>query len=303
MSDRPLLALVDGHYLFHRAYHAQLSTDRRSPSGEPVWAAYGFCRTLLTTVAERRPDSIAVAFDVSGPGRAGRRREKFPAYKANRQPSPPDLLAQLPLVRELVAALGLASYELDGCEADDVIGTIATLAHPAYRVEIVTGDRDFFQLVRDDGILVVMPPVKAREPGEPWLEVYDAEAVFRRMNVWPWEITALKGLAGDASDNIPGVPKVGEKTAITLIEQFGSFEAIYADDRELFKSGLRARLREFEALARQSLWLATIETSLPLDVDFADLRFRRPDLSTLRALLDRLGFDDLAAQFPVEAQF
>jgi len=298
---QPLLCLLDGHYFFHRAYHAGKPRDgetgRRLPDGTPTWAAYGFTRMLLSAIAERKPAAMAVAFDVTGPGRAGRRREKFPAYKANRPPLAAELTIQLPIIKEIVSALGLPAFEVEGYEADDVIGTIARRAIGSHQVEILTGDRDMFQLVNDvAGVRVVMPRAK-REEGEPALEAYDEAAVFARMKVRPDQIVDYKGLAGDASDNIPGIPSVGDGIAVTLLEQFGTFDALFADDRELYRKGLRGKLTAHRAIAEASRELATIDCATPVDFDFESLRFRRPDMAGLVAMLEKLEFLDLAAEF------
>lgn len=286
------LLLVDGHWLFHRAYHAGKEQGRWTAEGLPTWAAYGFTRSLLTAIGERKPDAVAVAFDV---GRATHRRMAYPAYKANRTGMPADQASQLPIIREIVAALGLASYEAEGYEADDVIGTITLAATGRCYVEIMTADRDLFQLVRP-GVKVLMPK-KLRSIGEPGLDVYDETAVLARMGVSPDRIVDLKALMGDASDNIPGVPGVGQKTALTLLEHFGSFDAIFADERQLFKRGLRARLSTHEATARMSYDLAKIDCRVPINFNLDDCRLKQPDASALVALLERLEFHDLAEGF------
>ncbi len=297
------LVLLDGNGLFHRAYHAGLPrTDdeppaRRASDGTPTWAVYGFTRWLLTTISERKPDAMAVAFDVSR--ETLHRRQKFAGYKAHRTALPDDLKSQLMLAQELVATLAIPAYKLEGYEADDIIGTIATEAALAdYDVEIVTGDRDMFQLV-GDRISVLMPRAK-RQDGESFLEAYDAAGVMARMGVQPDQIVDFKGLAWDASDGIPGVPGIGDKTAITLLDQFGSLRAILDDEKELYKKGLRAKLTKHRHDAEMSYELATIDCAVPIAYDLDNLRFRRPDMQAFGRLLARLEFHELAVEFGLE---
>lgn len=285
------LILVDGHALAYRAHFAMFTTGLRTKDGEPTWAVYGFVNNLLQAISKYRPDCLAVCFDLDKPTF---REQAFEAYKAHRKPMPDDLRPQLQTIRSAVQALGIPIYEVAGYEADDVIGTIALKAsQEGYEVEILTGDRDLFQLVRP-GITVLLPQSRGPE-----LERYDDAGVVARMGIRPDQVVDYKGLVGDASDNIPGVPGVGEKTAIGLLSEFGTFANLYANLDKVSKPKLKEKLAEHRDLARQSYELATIHTDAPVDnLDWEHCELKLPDIGTLTALFERLEFRSILNNLP-----
>ena len=222
------LLLVDAYGLIYRAFHAipPLTNSR----GILTNAAFGFASILLRAIADASPQRAIVAFDAPG---ATHRHERFPAYKAQRPSMPDELRSQVPLVRDLVAALGLPLLEAPGYEADDVIGTIAEQARSAgWEVLILSGDLDMLQLV-GPGVSLL----HTARGGADAMVTYDAAKIHERYGLTPEQIVDFKSLKGDSSDNIPGVPGVGEKTAAKLIASFGSLTALAAAPREAFCEG------------------------------------------------------------------
>ncbi len=289
MASRKIL-LIDGNSLIHRAYHAvaPLSTS----SGQPTNAAYGFTNMLLLLLEQQQPDAVIVAFDAPGPTF---RHELSEDYKANRPPMDEDLASQFGIVRELSKALGLASTELPGWEADDIIGALALRASEAGDdVAIVTGDRDLCQLVTSN--VQVLATVR----GMTQMKTYDAEAVREEFGVDPPALVDLKGLAGDTSDNIPGIPKVGPKTAAKLLEQFASIDDLYQGIDQVENEKLRERLIEHEESARLSRSLAQIALDAPVDDALLEASWGGPDTTALRRLLAELEFNSLLARVPAE---
>ena len=283
MPERKPLILVDGSGYLYRAFHAlpPLTSSR----GEPTGAIYGVANMLRRLLKDYDPELVAVVFDA--PGRTFR-DELFERYKANRPPMPEELVAQLEPLRELVDAMGLPRLEVPGVEADDVIGTLARRgAAQGLPVIVSTGDKDMAQLV--DGGIVLVDTMRNR--------TLDRSTVEERFGVPPERIVDWLALVGDSSDNIPGVPRVGPKTAAKWLRQYGSLDGIVRHADEIpGKAGesLRAHLDQL-ALSRE---LARIRTDLDLDVDPASLRRRPPDLERLRALLQRLEFTSWLRELP-----
>ena len=257
------IALLDGYSLMYRAYHA-LSTPMNAPDGTPTNAVFGFLMMLLKIVEEEKPDMLAVAFDMHA---KLRRKERYDAYKANRAPMPEELRAQDGVIRELVGHMGIPILQLEGYEADDVIGTVTRRCEEeGVDAVVVTGDRDSFQLAgARTTILYTKRGIAEHERVTP-------DWVREKYGVEPVQLIDVKGLMGDASDNIPGVPGVGEKTALKLIAQYGTLEkALDSADREQ-KGKLRERLMENRELAELSKELATIDRAVPLDFALDDLK-------------------------------
>ncbi len=249
-----LVMIIDGSSLLYRAFFAlpPLSTK----SGIETGAVHGFMNMLLRLLDEKQPAAVAVAFDKS---RITFRNGVYDAYKAHRKPTPPELSSQFPLVMELLAAMGIPAIELEGYEADDIIGTLAArYAAQQKKVLVVTGDKDALQLIRN-GVDVLLTKKGISE-----LELYDEEQFFARYHLKPAQMIDLKGLMGDTSDNIPGVPGVGEKTALKLLHQYGSVEALLEAAHEV-NGKLGEKLREHAEQARLSKKLATIELAVPLE--------------------------------------
>jgi ribonuclease HI len=283
MEDDRRLVLVDGSASLYRAYHAlpPLSTS----AGVPTHAVLGFLTMLLKLVREEEPDALAVVFD--GPGPTTRHRE-YPAYKAHRPPMPDGLVAQIPLVHRALEAMRVPVLMMPGEEADDILGAVAVrAAAQAYGVRVVTGDKDLLQLVGDR--ILVRDPLGPRTTGPAEVEA--------RYGILPAQVPDLLALMGDASDNIPGVPGVGEKTARDLLRRFGSLEGALTRTDAIERPKLRDALRTHAEQARLSKRLATIRVDLPVPWAIQDLGRREPDTAALLPLLRTLEFNRLIQQF------
>ena len=281
------LVAIDGNSLLYRAFFAvrYLSTS----DGTPTNAVYGLT-TMLLRVLDENPDYIVVAFDMAKPTF---RHEEYEDYKAHRKPTPDDLIAQAPIARELIRAFNIPVIEVEGFEADDVIGTLVTQSRErGVASEIVTGDLDALQLVNDD--VRVMTTVK----GVSDIVVYDSDAVEERYGLKPSQIADFKGLKGDTSDNIPGVPGVGDKTASNLLKQYGTVENLLDHLGELPENKVKRTLVENAEQARFSKHLATIVTDVPFEFDLESYSARTPDYDVLRDLFVRLEFKTMLRRLP-----
>jgi DNA polymerase-1 len=286
---KPLLLLFDGNALVHRAFHA-LPPLSVSKTGEPTGAVYGFIRMLLKVLQDFKPTHWAITFDRPAPTF---RHLEFKEYKAQRPEAPDELRRQFGRVREVVKAFNIPTFELDGYEADDLLGTLSRQA-AAQGIDtiIVTGDTDTMQLVSPE-VKVLLPQ---RTFGETTL--YDVAAVHQRYGIAPQQIPDLKGLKGDPSDNIPGVPGVGEKTATKLIQQFGSVEGVYEHIDEVTPAKLQETLRAEEGKAKQSKKLVTIDTDAPINFDPVTCQARSYERSRLLELFRELEFFTLLDKLP-----
>lgn len=289
--SRRTLVLIDGHSLVHRAYHAippLFSTSR----GEPTNAVYGFTSMLLKVLNDVRPDCLAVAFDRSAPTY---RHQQYANYKATRPRVADELRLQFGRVREVIEAFGVPIYEVDGFEADDVLGALARQAakHGVDSI-IVTGDLDALQLV-DEHCTVLA--ARGRVSGT---VVYDVPAVRERYGLDPAQIADLKALAGDASDNIQGVRGIGVKTAAKLLTEYGTIDSLY-DHLEDVPARLRDTLASHEQRARQSKELATIRTDAPCVLDVKRCRVDKFDRARVLALFRELEFKSLVPKLAAAA--
>ena len=257
------LVLLDGYSLMYRAFHA-LSTPMTAPDGTPTNAVHGFVMMLLRVLDEEAPTAAAVAFDV---GKHTFRTDLYDGYKANRKPMPEELRQQDPVIRDLLARMGLRVIECEGFEADDILGTLSRQCEErGVEALLVTGDRDSFQLAGDNTtILYTKRGIAETQRVTPaWVEA--------TYGVSPAQLIDVKGLMGDTSDNIPGVPGVGEKTALRLIAQYGDLEHVLAGADAGEKGRLRERLLENADLARLSRTLATIRRDVPVSLDLENWR-------------------------------
>ena len=313
-SDRPRLVIIDGHAQLYRAYFA-FPPSLTAPNGEVVNAVYGFTRMLLNLIDELTPNYLAASFDI---GETFRHKE-FPAYKAQREKMPDDLKSQEPIVQEVLQAFNVPVFTEVGYEADDVIGSMAKQVacigdHPStgtdecLDVVIVTGDMDALQLVQDGS--KEEGSIKVYSPGNKWAgpRLFDEAAVVDKHSFRPEQVIDFKALAGDSSDNIPGVKGVGKKTATSLVQEFGTLEGIYEalesldslddDKRKLFKPALIKKLTNEKENAFHSKYLVTIVTDLKVDFDLEQARlgnYKREDAE--EAILD-LGFKSLVNNLP-----
>ncbi len=289
MPTKRRLLLVDAYGLIYRAFHAlpPLANSR----GQLTNAAYGFTSILLRTMADLDPERAIVAFDAPG---TTYRHERFPAYKAQRPSMPDELRSQVPIVRDLVAALGLPLLEATGYEADDVIGTIATAAErDGWEVHIVSGDLDMLQLVTKKVHLM-----HTAKGGADAIVEYDPERVFARYGLTPEQMVDFKSLKGDSSDNIPGVPGVGEKTASKLIASFGSLEQLYARLDEVEPVRIRESLAANRDAAFAGQGLMTIDRDAPLTLPATGGEIGVYDREAALALFRDLEFRALAQRLP-----
>ncbi|HSQ59665.1 MAG TPA: DNA polymerase I [Acidobacteriota bacterium] len=287
------LLLVDGSALLYRAHFAFIRNPLRNKAGEITSATFGVLQTLLPVLEQRRPDRVAVVFDTAAPTF---RHRQYAEYKAHRPPMPEELAAQIPRVRELLRLLGLPIVEQEGVEADDLIGALAKEAErDGAAAWIVTSDKDFYQLV-SDRILLLTPRGRGAE-----LAVVDRAGVRERFGVDPEGMIDLLALMGDASDNVPGVPGVGEKTAAQLIQKFRTMEALYASLEAVERASLREKLRQNEDRARLSRTLATIRADIPLERHWWELRREPVAYEALLAFLKALELHTHHKRFVAEA--
>jgi DNA polymerase I len=292
----PLLVLIDGNAIVHRAYHAFLNTKTLtvSKTGEIVSAVFGFAQMLLKTINDVKPTHWAVAFDTSAPTF---RHEMYTEYKAHRPKTPDELVNQFGRVKELVAAFNIPAFELAGFEGDDIIGTLSRQAsEQGIDSVIVTGDGDSMQLV-GPRVKVLYPKPRGSFSET---QLYDENAVFERYGVRPENIVDLKGLVGDPSDNIPGVKGIGEKTALKLIEQFGTLEEIYRKIDQVTPPRIQSLLRDQEAIARKSKQLATIMVNAPVHIDLKSCCASSFDRKRVIELFREMGFYSLLTRLPQE---
>ncbi|QQS21138.1 MAG: DNA polymerase I [Candidatus Moraniibacteriota bacterium] len=283
------LIIFDGNALVHRAYHALPPLS--SPSGESVNAVYGVALTLLSVLEKFHPEYVVSSFDLPVPTF---RHAKFADYKGTRTKTPEELSLQIPRVKELMSAFGIPIFERAGYEADDCVGTLAALAltaDPSIHVVIVTGDNDALQLVNDrTSVFTLRKGIKDTV-------VYDERAVVSKYGFPPKTLVEFKGLRGDASDNIPGVPGIGEKGATDLLIRYGTLENIFAHLSELSPS-IRAKLESGRDLAFLSRELGTIDTTVPLTFDLPSASLSALDPKVVETFFRRFGFLSLLKKIP-----
>ena len=297
------LFLVDGTALAYRSFFAFSNSPRTqlsTKSGHPTGATFGFIQTLRSLLQRENPDAIAFAFD--GPRKDLHRTAIYPEYKSTREKMPDEMAAQLDDIRAVVDAYGIQVVDGDRDEADDVIGTLAVQGRDAgMEVFLVTGDKDFLQIV-DDRVKLWNLRSSTAKP-----EILGPAEAQAQWGVPTTAMVDLLALMGDSSDNVPGVPKIGEKTAVALIQQFGSLEQLLARTAEVTKPAIRASLEANKELALLSQRLVTLKTDVQLPIAATDLGPAQPDADKLRALFQRLEFDSLlatvaAAQKPDDIQ-
>ena len=285
------LVLVDGSSLAFRSFFALFTTGLRTKEGVPTWAILGFFNSLFELIEKHSPDMLAVSFDMAAPTF---RHLEFEDYKAHRPDMPDDLSVQWPILKEGVKTLGLPVYELEGFEADDVIGSLARLAEDKQiNVLILTGDQDAFQLLDGDH-----QRVKVLMPGKGGLQLYGREQVFEKLGIWPEQVIDYKGLCGDTSDNIPGIKGIGPKTAVQLLSSYQDMDGIYKNIDSIKANATRQKLIDGEKIARASKGLATIRTDVPLEFDFEHCSLTQPDLESVAAFFGDLGFKALVGRLP-----
>jgi DNA polymerase-1 len=287
MANEKTIYLIDGTAYIYRAYHAirSLSNSR----GLPTNAIFGFTRMLIKLMEDRSPEYVGMFFDAKGPTF---RHERYKEYKANRPPMPEDMVVQLPYIKEVTAAFNLPIVELQGYEADDLIGTLARKAEQeGFTVVMVTGDKDFMQLVTDK--TAIWDPMKEN--------TIDHKSIREKFGIEPHQMIDVQGLSGDTADNIPGVPGIGQKTALELIKTYNSMQGLYENLDAITKKKQRENLENFKDQAFLSRELVTINTDSPITQDLADFKFTAPDKKKLAELYKTLEFMQLQQSVPEQA--
>jgi DNA polymerase-1 len=298
-KTRPRLFLIDGYALIYRAFFALISRPLISSKGENTSAAWGVTKFLIKVIEQHEPDYLGMVFDAG----TSDRHVIFPDYKATREKMPTELDGSLPRIRQVIEAFRIPIVELAGYEADDVIGTLADQAAEAgLETVIVSGDKDFYQLIRPHVCLLNPGRGGPQAVDEEWVDTRNAN---ERLGVPPEHVTDYLGLIGDTSDNVPGVQGIGPKTAIQLIEQFGSIESILEHAEEVKAKRPREALLASRDMALLSKQLVTIRRDLPVELDLEALRRKEPDRPALKDLMLALEFHtlvrDWAGPAPEEA--
>ncbi len=284
MTDTPQrLYLIDGSSYIYRAYFAirHLSNSK----GFPTNAVYGFVNMLLKVVREESPDHLAVVFDAKGPTF---RKEIYPEYKANRAAMPEDLVPQIPLIKEAVRGFNMPVLEKEGFEADDIIATLAKrFAAQGMEITVVTGDKDLMQIVSER--IRLLDTMKEKVSG--------LSEVAERFGGGPEKVVEVQALAGDSSDNVPGVPGIGEKTAVELIREFGTVEHLLSSLDRIKQPKRRENLERYAEQALLSKRLVTLRDDVPLDLDYEQFALSSPDREALTALFKEMEFPKLLQEF------
>jgi len=293
-AKKKTLYLVDGSAMFYRAYFAFIRNPLINSRGENTSATFGFVNSLLKIIREEFPDYLAVAFDTKQPTF---RHEAYPEYKSTRAKMPDELVDQLPRIRQSIDALNIPYFELDGYEADDIIGTIAKKAEKkGLAVWCVTGDKDFFQLVNDN-VKVYNPKPASGIPDK-----MGREEVKAKFGVYPELVIDKLALMGDTSDNVPGVAGIGPKTADTLLDQFGSLENVLSGFEQITAKGTREKIRASIDIATLSKELVTIRTDVPVDFRLDDLKRHPINYEATKRLFLELEFSTLLKQMLPEGE-
>ncbi|MBU0699480.1 MAG: DNA polymerase I, partial [Proteobacteria bacterium] len=286
MSKNKTLFLIDGSAYIYRAYHAIRGLT--NSKGFPTNAVFGFTRMLLKLIEDRAPEYVVMFFDAKGPTF---RHEIYKDYKANRPPMPEDLSVQIPHIKDVTAGFNIPVIEMPGFEADDLIGTLGRMAEKAgFSVVMVTGDKDFVQLVTDRA--VVWDPMKDK--------TIDLQAVRKTYGVEPNQMIDVMGLSGDSTDNIPGVPGIGPKTALELIKKFGSMQHLYAQVDTIAKKKQHENLVRHKEQAYLSRELVKINTGVLLAFNAEDFKSRAPDHARLAEIFKTLEFRQLQQALPAQ---
>ena len=279
MRAKETVYLIDGSAYIYRAYHAIRNLS--NSQGLPTNAVFGFSRMLIKLIEDKAPDYLAICFDMKGPTF---RHDLYADYKANRPPMPEDMVPQIPWIKKVVEGFQIPAIEAPGYEADDLIGTLARQAGEAgYDVVMVTGDKDFMQLVTPTR--TIWDPMKD--------QTIDVGFIEAKNGVAPVQMIQVMGLSGDTADNIPGVPGVGPKTAISLVKEYGTIDNLYAQIDTVTKKKLHANLVDYREQALLSRDLVTIATDAPVEFDPDDLAARSPDNEQLAEIFKALEFRQL----------
>ena len=287
MSEK--IVLIDGNSIANRAFFGV--PPLTNSEGIHTNAIYGFLNIMFRILNEENPDFLVVAFDVHEPTF---RHKMYEQYKGTRKGMPDELKEQMPLLKDVLLAMGITIMQKGGLEADDILGTLAKRAEKEnMAVTIVSGDRDLLQIATDN-ILIRIPKTRA---GKTEIENYYAKDVVEKYGLKPYQIIELKGLMGDSADNIPGVPKVGEKTATELLKIYGTIDNLKGHIDEIKKNSIRESLTENFHMAELSRTLATIETNADIELDFKKARLENIFTADAYAIIKKLGFKNMLSKF------
>lgn len=288
-GERKRLAIIDGKSVFYRGYYAMPSLSTKD--GTPTGGVYGFAVMALEVIKRLRPDYVAVAWDKSKTN-IRKRLEIYPEYKAGRKPAPPDFKVQIPILHELLEAFGWPLYEMDDYEADDIMGALAVQARTKdIETMLITSDLDALQLINGH------VQVYALKKGLSNIELFHPKSFTAKYGLDPSQFLDLKSLMGDSSDNIPGVPGIGEKGAIELLKQYKNLDGVY-DNLVLIKESIRKKLEAGKDLAYMSKKLAAIWTDAPIKLNLKEVDGRQCDPVKVRDILQQLEFKTLVRQLP-----
>jgi len=287
MTEEKTIYLIDGTAYIHRAYHAIRGLT--NSKGLPTNAVFGFTRMLIKLMEDRSPEYIGMFFDAKGPTF---RHDMYKEYKANRPSMPEDMAVQIPYIKEVTAAFNLPIIEMQGYEADDLIGTLARQAeNEDFDVVMVTGDKDFMQLVT--GRTAIWDPMKEN--------TIDLKTIREKFGIEPHQMIDVQGLSGDTADNIPGVPGIGPKTALNLVKTYNSMQELYEKLDTITKKKQRENLENFKDQAFLSRELVTLNTAVPVDMELAAFKVTAPDKKKLAELYKNLEFRQLQQSVPEQA--
>ncbi len=274
------LFLIDGSAIAYRSYFAFIRNPLINSKGENTSALYGFSNSLYKIIKDEKPDYLSVVFDTPAPTF---RHKKYPEYKATRQKMPDELGEQMPKIKELIQLFGIPVLELDGYEADDIMGTIAKKVQDI-ETYLVTGDKDFHQLL-DENIKIYNPKKAGEE-----IEIIDINNIRQKIGIIPGQVTDYLGLMGDSSDNVPGIPGVGPKTALNLINEFGSIENLLKNKEKIKSARIKNKVEEFSEQAVLSKELVTIDINVPVDVNIESLKYESTYSTELADMFEELEF-------------
>lgn len=284
--------IIDGNSLLHRAFHAL--PPLMTKDGIYTNGVYGFLTMFYKVTEEYKPDYISVVFDRKAPTF---RHIEFEDYKAGRAQTPNELVMQFPILKDIMDIMNVHRIEIDGFEADDLAGTLAKIGEEnGLEVILVTGDKDYLQLASDKTKILLT------RKGISNIEVFDRQAVIERYELTPHQFIDLKGLMGDKSDNIPGVPGIGEKTGIKLLKEFESIKGIYDNIEKVEGKKLKEKLIEYRNQAFMSRKLAEIITSVPVKIDFNELTFKEPNTDELIKIYSKLEFNSLLSRLNLKKE-
>ena len=285
--------VIDGNSIMNRAFYAirLLSTK----DGLYTNAIYGFLNIYYMIIDKINPDFVSVAFDLKAPTF---RHKMFVEYKAHRKMMPDELKVQMPVIKDILNAMNVPIYEIEGYEADDILGTIANInTKNSISTYILTGDKDSLQLISDK-TSIIMPSSKM---GKTEYTIYTPDVLMEKQSIAPKQVIDIKSLMGDSSDNIPGVPGIGEKTAYSLIGKYSSLENIYDNILELEATeSVKKKLRENKDIAFLSYKLATIDINVPIDLDYDKAKIGSADIPQLTSIFERLSFKKFLDRYDID---